>query len=302
MPRDPYDVLGVSRTASADDIKKAYRKLAAQLHPDRNPGDKDAEARFKEVSTAYETLSDPDRRKKYDTYGHAGAAGGFPGGGGFPGSGPQVDPEAAQEMFRTIFGGGGPGASFDMGDLFGGGRRRGGGRGHRGQPPPPENVESEVSVPFDTAARGGTVSLTVGGRTIDVKIPAGITSGKKLRVPASATGSTDVVLRIRVQDHPYFQRDGEELLLEVPISVTEALLGTKVEVPTPSGERLTVKIPAGASSGAKIRLRGKGINSGDFYLVLKLVGVTPTDDESRRWIEQFAERNPHDARANVPWK
>ncbi|MGL6096668.1 MAG: DnaJ domain-containing protein, partial [Fimbriiglobus sp.] len=146
MPRDYYDVLGVPRSASAEEIKKAYRKLAAKFHPDRNPGDKESEANFKEVSAAYEVLSDTDKRQKYDTFGHVGP----PGGGGFSG-GPQVDPQAADEMFRNLFGGGGgPGAGFEYGEMFGsGGKRSRGGRTRR--PAPPEDVESDITVPFDTA-------------------------------------------------------------------------------------------------------------------------------------------------------
>lgn len=305
MPRDYYEVLGVARSASDEEIKKAYRKLAAKHHPDRNPGDKEAEAKFKELSSAYEVLSDKDKRQRYDTFGHAGAnmgGGGFPGG-GFPGGfgGQQVDPQAAEEMFRNLFGGGGPGAGgFDLGDLMGGGRKKAG-RGRRAAPPP-EDVETDITIPFDVAANGGSVSIAVGGRTITVKVPPGIETGKRLRVPASATGSADVYLRVTVDPHDYFQRDGADVLLEVPVTLAEAVLGTKVEVPTPDDTRLTVKIPPGTSSGARIRLRGKGIAGGDQYLVVKVVVPPATDDESKKLIEEFAKRNPHDARANVRWK
>jgi DnaJ-class molecular chaperone len=299
MPRDYYEVLGLSRGASDEEVKKAYRKLAAKHHPDRNPGDKEAESKFKEVSAAYEVLSDRDKRKQYDTYGHA-PPGGFPGaGGGFPGGGGQyVDPAAAEELFRNLFGeGGGPGGGFDLGDLLGGGRKR------RGRSrPQPDEIESEVTVPFDVAANGGSVQIRVGGRTIDVKVPAGITDGKKLRVPAAATGSADVLLRVKVAPHPYFKLDGTDVTLEVPVSAAEAVLGTKVEVPTAGGDRLTVKVPAGTSSGAKIRLRGKGVGGGDQYLVIKVVAAPPADDKARKLMEEYARLSPQDARANVPWR
>jgi DnaJ-class molecular chaperone len=302
MPRDYYEVLGVSRSASEEEIKKAYRKLAAKHHPDRNPGDKDAEAKFKELSSAYEVLSDKDKRQKYDTFGHAGAnmpGGGFPGTGGF-GGGQQVDPQAAEEMFRNLFGGGGPGAGgFDFGDLMGGGRKS---RRGRRSPPPAEDVETDITVPFSVAANGGSVSLSVGGRTITVKVPAGIEEGKKLRVPASATGSADVYLRVHIEPHAFFKKDGPDVILEVPIGLAEAVLGTKVEVPTPDDSRLTVKIPPGTSSGSRIRLRGKGIAGGDQYLVMKIVTPPGVDDESKKLIEEFAKRNPQDARANVAWR
>ena len=310
MPRDPYEVLGVSRSATAEEIKKAYRKLAAKHHPDRNPGDKDAEATFKDVSSAFDILSDPDKKQQFDTFGHVGpnvppgGGGGFRG--GFPGGGgPQMDPEAAEELFRTMFGGGGPGAGggFDLGDLLGGGAKKGrGGRGRGRAAPPPEDIETEVSVPLETAATGGKLSISVGGRDIDVKIPAGIEDGKRLRVPAAATGSTDVLLRVRIAPHPFFQRDGNDITLEVPVGLAEAVLGAKVEVPTPDGSRLTVKVPPGTSGGARIRLRGKGLNGGDQFLVLKVVVPAAADDESRKLIEEFAARNPQDARANVAWK
>jgi DnaJ-class molecular chaperone len=312
MPRDYYEVLGVSRSASAEEIKKAYRKLAAKLHPDRNPGDKEAEAKFKEVSAAYEVLSDPDKKANYDRFGHAGAnvppGGGFPGG-GFPGAGQQVDPQMAEELFRNLFGGSGgqPPGGVNFGDVFGGGARRttrsgrGGGRSSRPQPPA-DDVVTDVTVPFDVAATGGGVSIVVGGRTIEVKVPAGIEDGKKLRVPASATGSADVYLRVKIAPHPYFKRDGNDLSVEVPIGVAEAVLGTKVDVPTLDGEHLTVKVPPGTSSGSRIRLRGKGVNGGDQYLVVKVVVPPAADDKSRELIEEFAKRNPQDPRASVPWR
>ena len=303
MPRDFYDTLGVSRTATPEEIRKAYRKLAAQHHPDRNPGDKDAEAKFKEVSAAYEVLSDADKRDKYDRFGHAstqpgypGGGGGFPGGGfpgGFGGGNPQVDPEAAEELFRSMFGGG-----QDFGDLLGGGRRS----KRANRPRPPEDIELAATIPFHVAANGGTVNIEVGGKGIDVKVPAGVDDGKKLRVPAAATGAGDVILTLRVAPHPYFTRDGSDVTLEVPVGVAEATLGAKVEVPTLSGERLTVKIPAGTSSGARIRLKGKGIAGGDQYLAVKVVAPARLDDEAKRLMTEFAEAAQQDARAGVPWR
>lgn len=302
MPRDYYDILGIPKSASDEEVKKAYRKLAAKFHPDRNPGDKEAEAKFKELGAAYEVLSDADKRSRYDRFGHAGTQAGFPDGGGFGGgfpggfggSGPQVDPQMAEDLFRNMFGGGG-----DFGDILGGGRR-GGRKSTRSRPP--ADIESEVTVPFQVAATGGTVSISVGGREIGVKVPAGIDDGKKLRVPAAATGSADVILRVRVAPHPYFTRDGADVTLEVPIGVAEAVLGTKVEVPTLAGDRLTVKVPAGTSSGSRIRLKGRGINGGDQYLVMKVVAPAPVDDAGRELMRAFADHAPHDARANVPWK
>ena len=232
MPRDHYEVLGVSRTASAEEITKAYKKLARQHHPDRNPGDKQAEGRFKEIQNAFDTLSDAKKRSQYDQFGHevpgmGGAPpGGGPGGfnfnfGGGPGGASQVDPEQAQEIFNRIFEGGG-GIRFEdlMGGAAGGGNPRAKGKGRsRRQAPPPENVEVEATVPFLTAAQGGLIALRVGEREIEVKVPAGIDDGQKLRVSGQAPGGGDITVKIHIQPHPYFRREGKDILLEVPISI-----------------------------------------------------------------------------------
>jgi len=304
MPRDPYEVLGVSKSASKEEIQKAYRKLSKKHHPDRNPGDKQADATYKEVQTAYEVLSDPQKKEQYDQYGFTGpgpggfpgGGGGFPGaGGGFPGGG-QFDPAMAESLFSNLFsGGGGP----DLGDLLSGGKRsKSKGKARRAAEP----VESDISVPFEVAANGGSVGIVVDGRRIDVRVPAGIEDGKKLRVPAEATGSGDVLLRVKIAPHPYFRREGNDLYLDVPISVPEAILGAKVEVPTLDGARLEVKVPPGTSGGAKLRLRGKGVNGGDQYLVFKVV-VPPgsVEERSRELIQEFAKLNPQTPRANVVW-
>ena len=160
-----------------------------------------------------------------------------------------------------------------------------------------------MTVPFHVAALGGPVALDIGGKRIDVRVPAGIEEGKKLRVPPEATGGTEVLLRVRIEPHPYFRREGHDLYLDVPLSLAESLLGGKVEVPTLDGTRLDVKVPPGTSSGAKLRLRGKGIAGGDQYLVFKIV-VPPgaLDDASRTLIEEFAKLNPKNPRDSVPWK
>jgi len=311
MPRDPYEVLGVSRNATAEEIQKAYRKLSKKYHPDRNPGDKQAENAYKEVQEAYEILNDPQKRAAYDRYGFAGPPppGGF--GGGF-GNAEQVsiDPEMAEELFRRFMGGlggfGGFGSFANLDELFGGPRRRAGTtsgpRTRVRATPTTEPLETEVSIPFVTAAQGGTIPIRIGGRQIDVKIPAGIEEGKKLRVPPEATGGPEVLLKVHIEPHPYFRREGNDLFLEVPISISEAILGGSVEVPTLTGERLEVKVQPGTSSGKRARIRGKGIQGGDLYLVFKVM-VPPgeVDARSRELITEFARRNPYHPRANVPW-
>lgn len=296
MARDYYDVLGIDRKASADEIKKVYRKLAHKHHPDKNPGDKEAEAKFKEVSEAYTVLSDEKKRALYDQYGHAGPPNsGFPGGGGgFHGG--NFDTAQAEQLFNEIFGGMGGGGFADMfGQQRGGSRRR---SQHRHAT---QAVEAEVSVPFDVAAAGGTVGINVSGRHIDVKIPAGITTGKKLRIPASATGSSDVILKVTVADHPYFKSIDGDVYLDVPISVSEAILGGSVDVPTINGQRLGVKVPPGTSSGAKLRLRGKGPSGRDQYLVFQVMVPKHLDNESRELIEKYAAMNPQQPRSGPPW-
>src|SRR5262249_38317573 len=193
MPRDYYEVLGVKRETSEDEIKKAYRKLARQYHPDRNPGDKQAEARFKEIQDAYDVLSDKGKRTQYDRFGFAGADGGFPGGGAGPtfhwGGGPgfqQMDPEQAEALFSQFFG--------DLGGLGGvpgmGGARRGRGPRQRQEAPPP--AVSEMAIPLQTAALGGTVSLRVDGREIDVRIPPGVEEGQTIRLGGQGPGGVDL--------------------------------------------------------------------------------------------------------------
>jgi curved DNA-binding protein len=309
MARDYYEVLGVSRSSSPEEIAKAYKKLARQHHPDRNPGDKQAETRFKEIQNAFDVLSDPKKKGNYDQFGteNPGPEGGFNFGGGGAG-GQQVDPEVAQEMFRRMFGGGagggsGGGAEDIFGGLFGGGR---GGRGRsssRARRPEPESLEVEARIPFATAATGGSIGLQVGDREIDVKIPAGFEDGKKLRLKGQGESGEDIYVRIKIEPHPYFRREGKDVLLDVPISVSEAILGGKVEVPLVNSKRVDVKVPPGTSSGSRIRLPGMGIAGGDQYLVMKVVVPKgKPDDKTKELIEEYAMHNPADVRIDVPWR
>lgn len=309
MPRDPYEVLGVAKKASDDEIKKSYRKLARQYHPDRNPGDKQAEARFKEVQEAYDLLSDKTKRAQYDRFGFAGPEAAF--GGGFgqggprsqtfrwgPGAGEGQVPPDLEEMLRGFAGGGGAAGFEDLGEILG--RRSRGGR-RRASPPPAPEVETEVTIPFLTAANGGAVTLQVDGRQLEVKIPAGVEDGKTLRLQGQAPGGGNLLVKLRIQPHPYFRREGKDIVLEVPLSVTEAVLGATVEVPTLDGTRLAVKVPSGRSSGARVRLRGKGIAGGDQYIETKIVVPSTVDERGRQLVEEFAKLNPQNPRAGLPW-
>jgi DnaJ-class molecular chaperone len=318
MPRDHYEVLGVKRDASEEEIRKAYRKLARQHHPDRNPGDKQAAARFKEVQDAYDVLGDKDKRAQYDRFGHLPEGmGGFPfgGGGGGGGAGAQMDPAMMQDLLRR-FGMGGMGgmgegdqaeggidlssilgAMGGMGGMGGTGRQR---RTRRTAEPPPTQ-ETEVSVPFETAARGGTLHLKIGEHEVDVKVPAGSEDGKKLRLSGAGPNGGDLVLRLKVEPHRYFRREGKDIILEAPLSVSEAVLGTKIDVPTLDGERLTVKVPPGSSTGKRLRLRGKGIAGGDQYIEVKVMVPPTVNERSRELLEEFGRLNPQSPRSGPPW-
>ena len=305
MPRDLYETLGVSRDASDDDVKKAYRKLARQYHPDRNPGDKQAEAKFKEIQAAYDVLGDKAKRTQYDRFGFAGDGGGPGGpfgGGGAPGGFEfrNINPEDLGDLFRHFGGmggfGGAGGGDADAEELFG---RRTRTRGRRARP---AEVEAEAAIPFETAALGGSVALSVDGRELTVKVPAGVEEGKKLRLAGQGPGGADLLIRLHVEPHAYFRREGNDILLEAPLSLPEAVLGTKIDVPTLAGDRGAVRIPPGTSSGARLRLRGKGVAGGDMYIVIKVVVPAAADARSRELIEEFARFNPQHPRVGPPWE
>ncbi|HZL34122.1 MAG TPA: J domain-containing protein [Tepidisphaeraceae bacterium] len=334
--RDYYEVLGVAKTASADEIKKAHRKFALKYHPDRNKNNKSTEEKFKEVQEAYDVLSDAQKKQTYDQFGHAGM-----GSGGAP---PNGDPFEAMRRAREQGGGGGynqwrasPGVSvedFDVnsGDfsevfeqLFGarggvgggaGGFRAGGRaapRGRRGEPPRGQDIEHPVTLSFEQAARGVVLPLQISrgdqSETIEVKVPAGVKDGSRVRIKAKgeqAGGEPgDLYIVTHVSPHPWFRREGLDIYLDVPLSVYEALLGTKVTVPTLDGQ-VTVTIPPGASSGSKLRIKGRGIErageKGDQYVVMKIVMPKALDDEDKPMIEKLAKKHPVDARAEVGWK
>jgi curved DNA-binding protein len=297
MPRDYYEVLGIKRDASEEEIKRAYRHLAREHHPDRNPGDKAAEGRFKEVQEAYDVLSDTTKRTQYDQFGHVGpqigsngaGPGGFQWGGSGFGEGAQFNPADLEEFLRRS----------GVGDIFGQ-RTRSGGRSRRA--PPREPLSAEVLVPFETAVLGGTISITAYGREIEVRIPEGAEEGQILRLRGQGSGGVDLHLRLKIDTHPYFRREGNDLVLTAPISVTEAVLGGKIDVPTVGGAKLSVKVPAGTSSGGRLRLRGKGIKGGDQYVEIKIVVPSQLDARSKKLMEEFAEHNPQHPRTGPPWE
>lgn len=335
--RDLYDVLGISRSASADEIKSAYRKLARQYHPDVNKA-KDAPTKFNEVQEAYEVLSDIEKRKMYDQFGHAGvgAAGGAAGGGGYAGQRwPYSGGESGEPGTYTWSniggrpsgaGGSAGGASdFDMGsifeEIFGGGGGGGAGSAEAGRAgrggfgarakarsknSRGRDITHDITVDFLTAARGGTETLRVdrGGssQTIDVTIPPGIADATKLRVrgagaPSAGTGGAgDLILTVNVGAHPVFRREGLDILLDLPLSITEAALGKTLSVPTLTG-KADVTIPPGTSSGQKLRLRGQGIKTdageaGDLYVVAKIIAPKALSEADKEALRTIGERLP----------
>ena len=288
--RDFYEVLGVSKTASQEEIRKAYKKLARKFHPDVKPADPDAEKKFSEITEAYDVLSDEEKRKNFDQFGH-----------GFRGAGP-----GGGNPFQG-FGGGGGGRG---GNPFGGG-------GRRGQPRPQKgtDVKAEITVPFIVAVDGGEHSLSVqqGSTTerLTVKIPAGIEDGQTIRLAGQggagvAGGSSgDLLVTIHIAPHPWFRREGQNLLIDVPLSPSEAALGAKIDVPTLSEGEVVLSVPPGTSSGAKLRLRGKGVRNsktgdkGDQFIVLKVVLPKELSEEARALYQQLAELQTVDPRAGL---
>jgi molecular chaperone DnaJ len=296
---DLYKVLGVSRKASDDEIKKAYRKLARRYHPDRNPDDPAAEEKFKEVGGAYDTLSDPEKRKEYD------AGGAFAGFGG-----------AGRGPFTA--GPGGQGGGFvDLGDLgdifssmFGGGRGGGGPRGWPAQPG--RDLETEARLTFDQAVEGTQIRVAgANGKTVKVNIPAGVRDGARIRVagrgePSAGDGPPgDLYVRTRVTPSPVFKRlDGGNLEVTVPITIAEALRGATIEVPTLKGTK-KIKVPAGTGHGTLQRLRGEGApkakgGRGDIRYRLEIDVPKRLSEEQAEAAEKLAEAfNGADPRAKL---
>ncbi len=319
--KDPYKVLGVRRDASQAEIQKAYRELARKYHPDLNPNDKDAKKKFQEVQAAFEILNDPEKRELYDRYGSAfetiGRGGPSPGGtytytwtsgaeglGGF---------EDILEQFLGERFGGGPGG---LGDLFEQFRRSAGRAGTSTRTARGQDIQTEISIPFTTAVLGGEHELRIrraSGQleTIRVKIPPGIEEGKKLRLKGQGehglAGAGDLFVTVHVEGHPCFQRRGNNLYVQVPISLGEAAAGAKIDIPTPHG-LVTLRIPPGISSGKKLRLAGYGVPAhgdqpaGDLYAEIQIVLPKNLSDSEVQLLRQIDQAHPQpELRAHLRW-
>ena len=318
--KDYYQILGVSRQASQDDIKKAYRKLARKYHPDVSK-EANAESRIKEINEAYEALKDPEKRQTYDRFGNQwqnGAGAGGPGNtqGGFR---PPPGWDAGFEFRQSPHNGhghgpaGGSGFSDFFETLFGGrGQAAGGNSGARARAAEDQQVALDINIEdsFNGATRNVTLQMPQRQpdgrvlnqtRSLSVKIPKGIAAGQKIRLAGQAQGA-DLLLEVRFRDHPLYRVDGKDLYLDLPVSPWEAALGETVTTPTLAG-KVDLKLPAGAQSGQKLRLKGRGLphttTPGDQYVVIKIVIPEANTEQARALYQQMAEQLAFNPRAKL---
>lgn len=312
LDKDFYAVLGVSKDADAQEIKKAYRKKARQYHPDRHPDDPAAEETFKEIGEAYSVLNDPEQREQYDAIRAMGSGGarfsagqGGPGGAGF------------EDIFSSMFGagqgapggyaaGGGGGASPDLDDLLkmfggqaGGGFGGGGPAGFQPGPSKGQDISARTRISFRDAALGTEIRLTVDGRTVTARIPAGVHDGQKIRLrgkgrPGPGGGPAgDLLLTLDVEEHPVWSADGANLKITVPVSFDEAVLGATVPVPLLDGGTVSVKVPAGTPSGRTLRVRGKGLvtskRTGDLHVTVQVAVPSHVEGKAKKAVEDLRE-------------
>lgn len=304
--KDPYEILGVSRTASADEIKRKYRRLAKRYHPDRNPGDKSAEASFKEIQAAYEVLGDADRRAQFDQFGAGGPTpnfGAWGGGGQNPFQGVNVD-----------FGG-------DLSSIFEQFFQRPSAcprsrRAPRRAKAKGADVELELRLGFMEAVNGSSREIMVpsdagksGRQRIEVRIPVGVSDGQRIRARgkgrAGPGGAGDLLIRCRIDPHPYFRREGNDVFLDVPLTITEAALGAKVEIPTLDGVSV-VTVPPGTTGGARLRLRGKGVAPargapGDLYAIMRIATPKKLSKQARELLRQLDQEFDYQPRKSIGW-
>lgn len=307
--KDFYKVLGVSKDVTPAELKKVYRKLARKYHPDSNPGDPAAEAKFKEISEAHSVLGDPEQRKEYDQIRAMGSGARFTA----PGSAGQG---GFDDVFGGMFGGGGTrGYSYQQGgnfdDVFGGlfgnsgggfGSASGGFRGYGG-PTRGRDVTAHTTIDFITATKGETITLQASdGKPIKVKIPAGVADGQKIKLRGKGQPSPDggeagdIVLTVTVRKHPVFERDGLNLRVTVPVTFAEAALGATIEVPTLGGDPVKLRVAPGTPSGRVLRVKGRGVQTskgtGDLLAVVQVAVPSHLSAEAQEALTEFAAKLP----------
>jgi molecular chaperone DnaJ len=316
--KDFYAILGVPQDADAATVKKTYRKLARKEHPDQNPGDANAEQRFKEIGEAYAVLSDPEQRQQYDairsmTHGGARFRAGGPGGGG----------AGFEDVFSSMFGGGGGNVRFStggggaqpnlediLGGMFGGAGPAYGGYGAPAGPRRGANLSARTTLPFRDAVEGATVTLSTGNGRITTRIPAGVRDGQKIRIAGKGepgeqgAPAGDLILTVAVEPHPVFGREGDNLTVDLPVTFAEAALGATVAVPTLSGEPVKVRIAPGTPSGRVLRVKGRGVprkdHPGDLLARVTVVVPQRLTDETRAALEALrAQEKDQDPRAEL---
>jgi molecular chaperone DnaJ len=303
VDKDFYKILGVAKDASDADIKKAYRKLARQYHPDTNSGEAAAEKKFKDISEAYSVLSDPDERQQYDAIRAMGGGARFaPHGAGSTANG------GFEDLFGGLFTGGGGrhsggystagGIPPEFADLFGGGFGGAGGpAGYQRAPQKGADRTASTSISFAGSIRGTTIGLREpDGDVIDVRVPAGIKDGQKVRVRGkgqySPAGNGDLMVTVNVKPHDFYTRDGDNLRIHVPVTFPEAALGADIEVPTIDGEHVRVRVPAGTPSGRTLRVKGRGVKTskgtGDLLVTIDVAVPRNLSKEAEEAVKAFA--------------
>lgn len=285
--KDFYKVLGVSKDVSDAELKKVYRKLSRQYHPDTNPGDAKAETKFKEISEAYAVLSDKKERAEYDqvramgsgarfTGGPGGFQGGFPGGGNFGGGG-------FEDVFANLFGGGGMGG-------FNRGPQRG------------ADLSMSTTLDFIDGVKGTQIKVRLGSGETTIKIPAGVMDGQKIKIAGKGQASPnggpngDLIIQVTVKDHPVFSRDGNNLRVTVPVTFAEAVLGATIQVPTLGGEPVKLKVAPGTPNGRVLRVKGRGVHTakgeGDLLATVEIAVPSHISDKAKKALEEFEEHLP----------
>lgn len=282
--KDFYKILGVAKDVSDAELKKVYRKLARQYHPDSNPGDTKAEAKFKEISEAYSVLADPAQRKEYDQVramgggarftggaGGQGFPGGFPGGGGF------------EDVFSNLFGGGGAGRRGGFGGGFG--------------PQRGSDLTMTTTLNFIDGVKGTSIKVNLGGKDVSVNIPAGVNDGQKIKLrgkgQASPNGGEagDLIISCNIKPHPIFSRDGNNIRVTVPVTFAEAVLGATILVPTLGGEPVKLKVAPGTPNGRVLRVKGRGVvtakHEGDLLATVEIAVPSHVSDKAKKALEEF---------------